>query len=227
MAEHVRALDPTRLVTNGVNVALLPCMDEVAADRGEPRESETSAGDGDMGDVMNLAAEGENVTRRTAESHAVLDVVGLNYGDSRYALDRELFPHRVIVGSETFPIRIGTLWPMVLEHPHVIGDFTWTGWDYLGEVGIGATAYAEDSGRRRRPRARVPVPDRLVRRPGHHRVATPGQLLPRDRVRAADRAVHRGAPPGAPRRTRSRCSPRGPGATRSPRGRGPGSRARP
>ena len=59
-------------------------------------------------------------------------------------LDREQFPHRVIVGSETFPSRIGTLWPMVRDHPNVIGDFTWTGWDYLGEVGIGSTPYAED-----------------------------------------------------------------------------------
>ena len=48
-----------------------------------------------------------------------------------------LRPDRVIVGSETYPARIATNWPMVEEHPHVIGDFTWTGWDYLGEVGIG------------------------------------------------------------------------------------------
>jgi hypothetical protein len=34
----------------------------------------------------------------------------------------------------------------VKSHPNVIGDFTWTGWDYLGEVGIGATAYAEEPG---------------------------------------------------------------------------------
>ncbi len=27
------------------------------------------------------------------------------------------------------------------RHPHVIGDFTWTGWDYLGEAGIGRTVY--------------------------------------------------------------------------------------
>ena len=73
-----------------------------------------------------------------------LDVLGLNYADGRYALDRDLFPHRVIVGSETFPSQIGRLWPLVLANPNVIGDFTWTGWDYLGEVGIGATAYAED-----------------------------------------------------------------------------------
>jgi hypothetical protein len=32
----------------------------------------------------------------------------------------------------------------VQDHPHVIGDFTWTGWDYLGEVGIGRTSDADD-----------------------------------------------------------------------------------
>ncbi len=142
MAEHVRSLDPTRLVTNGVSAALA-VLDEVPAMLAE-------AGVGldemmaDPGVSTNLLSSTDSVTRRTAESGSVLDVLGLNYADSRYAMDRELFPHRIIVGSETFPPRIGTLWPMVREHPHVIGDFTWTGWDYLGEVGIGATAYAED-----------------------------------------------------------------------------------
>jgi len=144
MAEHVRALDPTRLVTNGVN-SMLAVMDEFAAMLAENPAGLNEMLAGDAGDAMNQMAAGENVTRRTAESHAALDVVGLNYGDSRYSLDRELFPHRVIVGSETFPSRIGTLWPLVTENPNVIGDFTWTGWDYLGEVGIGATAFAEES----------------------------------------------------------------------------------
>ena len=30
------------------------------------------------------------------------------------------------------------------ELPHLIGDFTWTGWDYLGEAGIGRMRYASD-----------------------------------------------------------------------------------
>jgi hypothetical protein len=142
MAEHVRALDPTRLVTNGVSVALA-VLDEVPAMLAEAGVglNEMMA---DPGGSANLLSATDSVTRRTAESASVLDVLGLNYADSRYAMDRELFPHRIIVGSETYPSRIGTLWPMVREHSHVIGDFTWTGWDYLGEVGIGATAYAED-----------------------------------------------------------------------------------
>jgi len=83
----------------------------------------------------------------------------MNYMGARYELDRELFPRRVIVGSETFPNRvvvgsetfaadIDRLWRLVQDNPHVIGDFTWTGWDYLGEVGIGRTSDSEDPGAR-------------------------------------------------------------------------------
>ncbi|MEV7761981.1 glycoside hydrolase family 2 TIM barrel-domain containing protein [Curtobacterium flaccumfaciens] len=137
LTEHVRTLDPTRLVTNGVN-AMLAVIDELG-NLIDPAVSLNEAGD-----VFNIAGSSATATNRTEESSAVLDVVGFNYAESRYALDAELFPDRVIVGSETFPTRIGVLWPMVQSSPNVIGDFTWTGWDYLGEVGIGATAYAED-----------------------------------------------------------------------------------
>ncbi|MFZ0529151.1 MAG: glycoside hydrolase family 2 TIM barrel-domain containing protein, partial [Propionicimonas sp.] len=143
MAEHVRSLDPTRLVTNGVNAALA-VIDDLPTQLADPSSGINDLLAGDMGEVMNAMSGGENVTRRIAESSSVLDVLGLNYAEGRYAPDAERFPHRVIVGSETFGSRIGVLWPMVEANPNVIGDFTWTGWDYLGEVGIGATAYAED-----------------------------------------------------------------------------------
>ncbi|MFE1646713.1 glycoside hydrolase family 2 TIM barrel-domain containing protein [Microbacterium sp. P01] len=142
MAEHVRDLDPTRLITNGINT-FLAVVDELP--------SILEAGGGALNEAMANPEEGFNaisvsdaVTTRIEESSATLDVLGLNYADARYAVDREQLPHRIIVGSETMPSAIGRLWPMVIENPHVIGDFTWTGWDYLGEVGIGATAYAED-----------------------------------------------------------------------------------
>lgn len=137
LAEHVRALDPTRPVTNGINVALA-VLDEVATDAG------LNEGLANPDQPFNALSASDSATRRIEEAAAALDVVGLNYADSRYAMDAELHPHRVLVGSETFPAQIGSLWPQVEEHPHVIGDFTWTGWDYLGEVGIGAVAYAED-----------------------------------------------------------------------------------
>ena len=118
----------------------------------------------------------------------MLDVVGFNYADSRYELDAELFPHRVIVGSETFPEQIDVMWELVSRLPHVIGDFTWTGWDYLGEAGIGRVDYTDAEGYvpDRHGRA-LPVPARRVRRHRHHRAPPPDLVLPRDRVRPAHR----------------------------------------
>ncbi|MCU1406206.1 MAG: hypothetical protein JWQ43_2509 [Glaciihabitans sp.] len=142
LAEHVRTLDPSRLVTNGVN-AFLAVIDDLA-DILASDQGLNELMSGDMGGGMSAISTSDTVTRRTAESSSVLDVLGLNYADGRYASDAELFPHRVLFGSETFPSQIGDLWPLVTDNPNVIGDFTWTGWDYLGEVGIGATAYAED-----------------------------------------------------------------------------------
>lgn len=141
MAEHMRALDPTRPITNGVN-ALLAAIDEV------PQVIEelgglNAAATGDT-DMFNAVGASDVASARIEESSAVLDVLGLNYADARYAADAEAHPHRVIVGSETFAAQIGRLWPLVVASPNVIGDFTWTGWDYLGEVGIGSVQYADD-----------------------------------------------------------------------------------
>ncbi|WP_370512388.1 glycoside hydrolase family 2 TIM barrel-domain containing protein [Frigoribacterium sp. ACAM 257] len=142
MAEHVRALDPSRPVTNGVN-PFLAVMDEL------PAILEAAGGLNEAMSVeggFDFVGTGETATRRTAESSAALDVLGLNYSEARYAVDRDLFPHRVIVGSETFPGAIGKNWEAVQRNPNVIGDFTWTGWDYLGEVGLGALAYEGEGG---------------------------------------------------------------------------------
>jgi beta-galactosidase len=142
LAEEVRRLDPTRLVTNGVN-GMLAVIGE-AKTQAEDAEGGINTMLSDMGAFMKELSASELVGRRTAESFAVLDVAGLNYMDARYEADVETFPNRVVVGSETFADEIDRLWRLVQDNPHVIGDFTWSGWDYLGEVGIGRTSDAED-----------------------------------------------------------------------------------
>ncbi|MGW0246223.1 glycoside hydrolase family 2 TIM barrel-domain containing protein [Nocardia goodfellowii] len=147
LAEKVRALDSGRFVTNAIN-NMLAVRSGLAALR-ERMGSGSGEGAGintmmtDIGEVMNLISASQMVSEATAESYELLDVAGMNYSESRYKLDRELFPDRVIVGTETFPTRIGHYWPLVRDHQHVIGDFTWTGWDYLGEVGIGRGSYLD------------------------------------------------------------------------------------
>ena len=147
LAEKVRTLDPTRFVTNGINgfvstlVDVVEMMKQRGADGGAGGVNDLM---GNAGDFMNQVSASPLVTEKTAESFSVLDVAGINYGDGRYAIDRELFPNRIIVGTETFPTHIDVNWKLVNELPHVIGDFTWTGWDYLGESGIGRVVYTDE-----------------------------------------------------------------------------------
>ncbi len=148
LAEVIRALDSTRLVTNGIN-ALLALGDEAMAAvfsdmRGVDSEAGVNTQMSEAFDRMALAMRHEIVDAKTAAAFATLDVAGYNYLESRYDMDHELHPNRVIVGSETYPASIDTNWTYIESHPHVIGDFTWTGWDYLGEAGIGRVVWSAD-----------------------------------------------------------------------------------
>jgi beta-galactosidase len=93
---------------------------------------------------------------------ALLDVVGYNYADrwhdrreKYYAIDREAFPHRRVIGTESTSmggtrddyrslvgeaapasgrnIDVEQLWKFVRTYDYLAGDFMWTGIDYLGE----------------------------------------------------------------------------------------------
>ena len=158
LAEKVRELDGTRFVTNGIN-GFVSAMSEIStvieeataqcATEGEPESAEADGGVnalmGSTEDFMDWVATSPLVTAATAESFAMLDIVGLNYGDARYELERQEHPERIVVGTETFPSRIDRNWKLVTDHPQVIGDFTWSGWDYLGEVGVGRVKYEGES----------------------------------------------------------------------------------
>ncbi|MET4159529.1 glycoside hydrolase family 2 TIM barrel-domain containing protein [Agromyces sp. PvR057] len=151
LAEKVRSLDSTRYVTNGIN-GFVSMIDTIVPQMQARRDAAAAAPEGGVntmmagfGQMMSHIQTSAPATQRTEESYAVLDVAGMNYAEARYELDRELFPDRIIVGTETWPTSIVGNWELVKDNGHVIGDFTWTGWDYLGETGIGATRYS-DSG---------------------------------------------------------------------------------
>lgn len=66
-----------------------------------------------------------------------LDVGGYNYQFEQYETDHGRLPRRVMMSTESFPMQAYENWRMAEQHPYVIGDFVWTGMDYLGEAGIG------------------------------------------------------------------------------------------
>jgi beta-galactosidase len=73
----------------------------------------------------------------TAPAFASLDVHGYNYQWKEYERDHNLHPERIMIGTESVPLEAFENWQMVEKYPFVIGDFVWTGMDYLGESGIG------------------------------------------------------------------------------------------
>jgi len=78
----------------------------------------------------------------------MLDIVGYNYQEAFYKADHEKYPNRVIFGTETvsYPYHPGTCWQLRSYDQwldgqlkeYVAGEFLWTGFDYIGEAGIGA-----------------------------------------------------------------------------------------
>ncbi len=139
LAEKVRRLDPSRPVSNAI------CSFWNGLDDDLREETDRNRKDPQEGAVQNAAPEGKDLTWEecTRAFADALDVVGYNYLEDRYEQDHALYPERVILGSENYPKEIGLHWPMIEKTPWVIGDFTWTAWDYLGEAGIGRAVFLE------------------------------------------------------------------------------------
>jgi beta-galactosidase len=76
---------------------------------------------------------------------ATLDICGYNYARDHYVSDHKRLPDRIIVATESFPLEAFEYWMAVLDYPFVIGDYVWTGYDYLGEASIGWLGYWHSS----------------------------------------------------------------------------------
>ena len=167
------------------------------------------------------------VAKNSAQTASYLDVVGYNYMESRFGTDGELYPNRVIVGSETHPAAIDTGWAAVRRYPYVIGDFTWTGWDYLGEAGIGRTDYGQPE---RAPGPASFLGEYPVARPRGAATSTSRATAARSRTTARSSSACAPSPtsPCSGRSTTGQWRPerRGPGPTSSRAGAGPDTRGR-
>ena len=168
MTQLLHSLDSTRPVTCGINIffnflnsiGFGQYSDEKAekeaaraakAKAAGKKAKEKSTGSkffndmaGIMGaDFMKLGAtlHGSDVTTRRA--FAAMDIAGYNYGEKRYKKDLKKYPDRLILGSETFCSDAYRFWELAKDNPRLIGDFVWSGFDYLGEVMVGSWEFAE------------------------------------------------------------------------------------
>lgn len=157
MCNKIHALDATRYTTNGLNglmaagYRLKDIMTEIAMKFGGLGNGSGGNSDGSNGfnSFMSLMTgeRGEYFAKHPLLTEALegcsssCDVIGLNYLTGRHELEHELHPNKTVVGTETYPAEIVRLWSIVKRNPHVLGDFTWAGYDYLGEAGCGIFHY--------------------------------------------------------------------------------------
>lgn len=81
---------------------------------------------------VTAALAGAVMSNETAYPGA-LDIVGYNYTEYRYKKDHEKYPDRVLYGSETRHDL--NAWKAASDNEFIMGQFIWTGFDYLGEAG--------------------------------------------------------------------------------------------
>ncbi|MCM1027957.1 MAG: DUF4982 domain-containing protein [Roseburia sp.] len=129
LADKVRSLDGSR------PVSVTACS--LFVEYGQ-RPAAGTTGNQALNMAYDAFAEGKDIWGPATEAFfAPADVAGYNYKTARYAYDGEKYPNRVIYGSESYPRAAFQSWLATLENNHVIGDFVWTAWEYLGEAGIG------------------------------------------------------------------------------------------
>lgn len=156
LCNYFHELDSTRYTTNALNALncagkrLKPIMKEIMEKFGT---GESGGGSGGGSNALNsfmslmTGERGDYFAKHPLVGEALdectqsCDVAGFNYLAGRYLLEHELHPNKTVLGTETYPNDIEELWRLVIENPHVIGDFTWAGYDYIGEAGVGIFHY--------------------------------------------------------------------------------------
>ena len=163
IASLFKALDPTRYTTSAINgmMAAMDVMPAILKDiigeeallamkdgkKGDDNKNEggSDALNGMMammvGPLADAFAAHPLMTAKIDAFADGMDIAGYNYMTGRHAAEKTINPNRIVLGAETFPADIVRLWDIVENNSHVIGDMTWTGYDYLGEAGIGIFYY--------------------------------------------------------------------------------------
>lgn len=169
MTDFLHGLDDSRPVTCGVNIFFnfLSSIGfgvysdekakkeaeraEKAKQRGEKAARKKAVGSqffnnlaGLLGDeFMKRGATLHGCDVKTRDAFANMDIAGYNYGIYRYKHDLKKYPQRLILGSETFCNDAYKFRELAKQEPRLVGDFVWTGMDYLGEVMVGSWEYAD------------------------------------------------------------------------------------
>ena len=140
ISDYFKQKDASRYTTCGINGAFAVGDEMIKIASDLTGKDETYFQDGDINKFMSImASQMDRLVKHPIlgevleKAKPTMDILGYNYMTSRYQQD-SLDNQRIMVGTETYPKQIAQNWQIITSLKQVIGDFTWTGWDYLGEV---------------------------------------------------------------------------------------------
>jgi len=128
LSDEIRKYDTTRFVTSALQKGFVRRNRPEDIDPEEYRDYVQAT----FRDVTD-----EQINAITLPYEEPLDIVGVNYYRKKYLFEHEMYPNRVLWGSETRPLFFYESWKLTEESPYILGDFTWTAYDNMGEVGAG------------------------------------------------------------------------------------------
>jgi beta-galactosidase len=135
LSDEIRKYDNTKLVTSAIQkITLADYRPEDIDPESYQKYMREKTGGKDQ----------RKINKITEGFEAPLDIVGFNYHHDHYGVFHEDNPDTVIWGSENWTIDIYKDWQDVVNNNYVIGDFTWTAIDNLGEVGHGQGFWERD-----------------------------------------------------------------------------------
>lgn len=160
LTEMIKKLDDSRPVTCGLNIMLIkwnvgmkekePYRREHLPDTNNEEKKNGSERFNAMmlklGSLLGLFTRGRKAYSLLKSMQDYLDISGLNYGEQRYDEDGRRHPDMLIVGTETLFSMQWYNYPRMMKYKNIIGDFVWTGFDYIGETNIGHWLYKGVSG---------------------------------------------------------------------------------
>ena len=144
LSEEIRKYDTTRYVTSGVCGVVAPIENIDPEDyvQNIVRKRLPASPEFEHGGYKFA-----EITRGFMEP---LDIMGYNYLYGRYEQDAKDMPERVVWGSETHSVNFYDDWQLTKKMNNVLGNFTWTAIDNLGEAGTGCSWWE-------RERANIPA----------------------------------------------------------------------
>lgn len=87
--------------------------------------------------TAGMAVIDENDLRAQYRFAESLDAIGVNYYERGIDAEHAANPDRLVIVTESYPASAVANEKLISARPYVLGEFVWTGIDYLGESGIG------------------------------------------------------------------------------------------